>query len=436
VVLAMFAATISFAVSLWYSHSLLLPLDERALAILENSVPSIEHLAQARLSLKQIDSLAARSSPRGADDATANTQLQAARRELTSELQQYRSLPTSAEERRLLSELDAQLLRINDAAAASLAGAQVAAQPLMRAAALLARLERVNANEALSSAGEILVLRRRTALIATLLGLGSLGVAVAALLMALIVLRGQARLMDRHAALLTERGAELEAFSGRVAHDLRDPLGAIALGIQVAKKESQPAASPPRALQLVERQIRRMNDIIDDLLEFARAGASPSAKANADLQPVLNDVIETLRPKAAIAEAQLDLEPFDSVQVACTQAALSVVAGNLIGNAVKYIVDSPQAVRRIRVVVKRNGGRVRIEVIDNGPGLPSGAEQLIFEPFARLPETKQPGIGLGLATVKKLVEAYGGSVGVTSRSGEGSTFWVEIPMASARPLTH
>jgi signal transduction histidine kinase len=72
---------------------------------------------------------------------------------------------------------------------------------------------------------------------------------------------------------------------------------------------------------------------------------------------------------------------------------------------------------------------VRIEIEDNGPGIPPEAERRIFEPFQRLAGTRQPGFGLGLATVKKIVEAYHGCLGVRSCPGKGSIFWFELPMA-------
>ena len=231
--------------------------------------------------------------------------------------------------------------------------------------------------------------------------------------------------MNRHASVLAERGAELEAFSARVAHDLKGPLSAMVFTIQAAKGDITVRSGD--AFELMHRQVLRMNEIIEGLLEFARAGASATPHAHADLLVVLGDVIDTLRPKAAAAQAELSIDPFDPIQVACTSGALSSIASNLIDNAVKFIGESSQTNRCIRIMVKERGEMVRVEVADNGPGLPAGAEQLIFEPFRRLPGTRQPGIGLGLATVKKIVDAYRGRVGVTSRLGDGSTFWFEIP---------
>jgi signal transduction histidine kinase len=107
------------------------------------------------------------------------------------------------------------------------------------------------------------------------------------------------------------------------------------------------------------------------------------------------------------------------------------VLQNLMGNALKYVVEGQAPVRQVRLHVAERRGAVRVEVQDNGPGLPPGAEQVVFEPFIRLGRTKQPGSGLGLATVRRIVEGHGGRVGVQSEPGAGSCFWFEMPKAHA-----
>jgi signal transduction histidine kinase len=105
------------------------------------------------------------------------------------------------------------------------------------------------------------------------------------------------------------------------------------------------------------------------------------------------------------------------------------VLANLVGNAAKFIVEGSELPRRICVRVSEETHTARVEIEDNGPGIPSEAEQSIFEPFRRLHTTRQPGFGLGLATVKKIVEAYHGRLGVRSRPAKGSVFWFEMPKA-------
>jgi signal transduction histidine kinase len=85
--------------------------------------------------------------------------------------------------------------------------------------------------------------------------------------------------------------------------------------------------------------------------------------------------------------------------------------------------------RRVVVRVALRGGMARVEVVDTGPGIPPGAEHRIFEPYVR-GHTEGLGIGLGLATVKRLVLAHGGRLGVLPNEGRGCTFWVELPVAA------
>jgi signal transduction histidine kinase len=105
------------------------------------------------------------------------------------------------------------------------------------------------------------------------------------------------------------------------------------------------------------------------------------------------------------------------------------VLANLLGNAAKFVVEGSELPRRIAVRVHEEAHTAHVEVEDNGPGIPQEAEQRIFEPFRRLSTTRQAGFGLGLATVKKIVEAYHGQLGVRSRPAKGSVFWFELPKA-------
>ena len=109
------------------------------------------------------------------------------------------------------------------------------------------------------------------------------------------------------------------------------------------------------------------------------------------------------------------------------------VFGNVLGNAVKYIGAAPAGARHVHVRVIEENGQVRVEVEDTGPGIAPDAQDAIFEPYVRGPNTTQPGLGLGLATVKRIVEAHGGAVGVRSIVGKGSCFWFELPRAAAFP---
>jgi signal transduction histidine kinase len=96
-----------------------------------------------------------------------------------------------------------------------------------------------------------------------------------------------------------------------------------------------------------------------------------------------------------------------------------------------------QTIRRIDVRASGAGDRVRIEVADTGPGIPADFQNTIFEPFVRGPQESASGMGLGLATVKRLVKAHGGEITLRSTPGKGTTFCVDLPRAGryANPAT-
>jgi signal transduction histidine kinase len=119
------------------------------------------------------------------------------------------------------------------------------------------------------------------------------------------------------------------------------------------------------------------------------------------------------------------------VMVLCSPGILVSVLANLLRNAVKYIGEG--ADKRVTVRVLPNGESVRVEVEDNGPGLPAGLEEQVFEPYFRAPNNVKPGLGLGLATVKRFVLAHHGRVGVGRSPAHGCIFWFELPRAPGRP---
>jgi signal transduction histidine kinase len=143
---------------------------------------------------------------------------------------------------------------------------------------------------------------------------------------------------------------------------------------------------------------------------------------------VLEDVLALRRAEAAAAgieiESAFDVDCSSGDMVACSAGVLNSLLSNLIGNAIKHMGDSPR--RKISVRVLSRGEVVRVEVEDSGPGIPDGQRDLIFDPFVRGGSTGTPGIGLGLATVKRLVEGHGGQVGVEAAPRGGSLFWFEL----------
>jgi signal transduction histidine kinase len=280
-----------------------------------------------------------------------------------------------------------------------------------------------NAQEANALAGRINRLGRRS--IALALGLDALSV-VLTIIAALLVLR----FLRRYARLVEQRAEELELFASRVAHDILSPLGAASLALSYLTSKDE--IDDPRARKMLAlglRGIERTRVIADDLLEFASAGARPDPTARAEVRAIVAAVVEEARPLADERQIVLVIDGVAVGSVCCSRGILSSLVSNLVRNAVKYVGAGPGKVVRVRVRIA--GGFTRIEVEDNGPGLPPRMELAVFEPYVRGPDNQQPGIGLGLATVKRITEAHGGRVAVRSTPGFGCCFAIELPSAAA-----
>jgi signal transduction histidine kinase len=135
-----------------------------------------------------------------------------------------------------------------------------------------------------------------------------------------------------------------------------------------------------------------------------------------------------LAPELERAGIELKIEPLAAVFVACSAGVYMSLLGNLVRNAIKYMGNSGPE-RRITVRVTQRANTVRTEVLDTGPGIPSELHPSLFEPYFRGATRGEAGLGLGLATVRKLALGHGGAVGLASELGHGSAFWFDLPLA-------
>lgn len=242
-------------------------------------------------------------------------------------------------------------------------------------------------------------------------------------------LAGQRAVSQAYTAAVESRAEELEQFAGRVAHDIRGPLGTAKMAAQIAQRQPS-AEGAAAAFQRILRSISRADAITTALLDFARSGAKPDPGARSEPKLVITDLLAGLSDEAVAAGIELESGPIPPVYVACSTGVYLSLLGNLLRNALKYMGNSK--VRRVTVRVTAAGEFVRTEIQDTGPGIPSEALPSLFQPYFRASKRAAEGIGLGLSTVSKLVENHGGRVGVKSEVGVGSTFWFELP-AAGRP---
>ncbi len=256
---------------------------------------------------------------------------------------------------------------------------------------------------------------------------GALGLAALDLFLILITTWAVATIIRRQRLLDLAHESEMDLFARRVAHDVLSPLQAIQLSA-----ESVAGSEDPRVRKVAVHctaAVHRSREVVDALLEFARAGAKPNPDEACAVEPLLSGLMGELRPQARAAGIDLQLDCASPGSAACPSGVLVVIVTNLVRNAIRYMGDGPE--RQIVVRARRRPRTVRIAVEDTGPGLPPDFAARAFEPYVRGPGATGPGLGLGLATVRRLATACGGATGVRPRPRRGSTFWVVLPRRPA-----
>ncbi len=224
-------------------------------------------------------------------------------------------------------------------------------------------------------------------------------------------------------------------FFGMAAHDLRNPLGFISgtcnlLGAGVLGELSDDQQELVKQMQLAGDEMLRM---IDDLLEASamEAGRLEIRKTPTGIAELLVQLKHRMALQAERKGIVLEVVAGPSLgEVEMDGARIQQVLANLVGNAVKF---APSGSRVEVSVANTHGGMVEFSIEDQGPGIPEGEQQSLFNAFARgsvLATAGEKSTGLGLAICKRIVDEHHGELGVESRVGAGSRFWFRLPCAS------
>jgi two-component system osmolarity sensor histidine kinase EnvZ len=199
-----------------------------------------------------------------------------------------------------------------------------------------------------------------------------------------------------------------------VSHDLRTPLARMRLAL--ALLEEKPT---PKLIARLEQDIEEMDRLIGQVLDLAR-GMEREAAAEIDLPALLTD----LAAGTPDGRVRVRVAP-QACQVQAPPSALRRVLGNLLDNALRYGGDQP-----VELLAEQVGSKVRVGVLDRGPGIPAEQMNAVFQPFHRVETSRSPstgGAGLGLAIVRQLAETHGWQVEIGPRSEGGLEAWLTLP---------
>jgi len=212
-----------------------------------------------------------------------------------------------------------------------------------------------------------------------------------------------------------------EGLLGVVAHDLRSPLNSIGWATRAVRLKP----SDLRPLDFADRAARRMEHLIQDLLDASRLDADealPMSLACEPIAAIVEEAVAFARVNGAAKSIVFSAEPLPGVQVQCDRARLLQALGNLLDNAVKF---SPEG-GRVAVTTTSLGALVRIEVRDSGPGIKPEQQAMVFR--RHWTEDKaRTGAGLGLFIAQGIVRAHGGRLWLHSEPGHGTSFFLTLP---------
>ena len=248
------------------------------------------------------------------------------------------------------------------------------------------------------------------------------------------------QLEDHERALAAERAQLIrdleqanrvkDEFLAMLSHELRTPLNAVLGWTRILRRGSVPPERTSTILDTIERNAAAQMQIIEELLDLSSmsAGSLRLNIAPVDLRDLIGGAVETIRPAADAKSITLDVSIGITVGALAGDAArLRQVLWNLLANAVKFT----PAGGRIQVIAREGPADLEISVKDSGPGIEPSVLPHVFEPFRRgesLSTRTVGGLGLGLAIVRHIVEAHGGTVTADSDgAGKGSVFVVRVP---------
>ncbi|PPC94178.1 MAG: hypothetical protein CTY33_05120 [Methylotenera sp.] len=241
--------------------------------------------------------------------------------------------------------------------------------------------------------------------------------------------------LKQYSEKMREQGQKKDEFLAMLAHELRNPLAPISASAELLDLGLLNEARIKKTSGIIKRQVNHLIGLVDDLLDVSRVtrGLISLEKTSFDAKKILNDAVEQVRPLIEARHHLLTVHyPNESVNITGDLKRLVQVVTNLLTNAAKYTAEGGEIFLNLDV----EGGRIKIEVTDNGVGMEPHLQAIAFELFvqaARTSDRSQGGLGIGLALAKSIVELHNGSIAVNSEGvGMGSRFTVLLPTSSEK----
>jgi PAS domain S-box-containing protein len=217
-----------------------------------------------------------------------------------------------------------------------------------------------------------------------------------------------------------------------VAHELGGPLMVLDNALEILETDFPRLTEEEHehVMGTARRTVRRMQTLMEDLLNAGtiQSGRFVVAPRKTELRGIISDALDIAGPMMDSRGQRLEIDmPADAPQVLADHRYARQVLTNLLANASKYTPEHSL----IRLVVRPESSMVRISVEDNGPGIAAEQQAGLFERFYRVRSNADaPGVGLGLAIAKGIVEAHGGNIGIDSELGSGTSVWFTLPNAA------
>lgn len=225
---------------------------------------------------------------------------------------------------------------------------------------------------------------------------------------------------------LSQSNEQLAHFAGQIGHDLRNPLMAVSGFLELATDSPEMVNAPFAATVIAraESAASRMAIMITDLLTFAQAGGSQPRREQIDLQVLVNSVVEDLH--SALEETGAKVVVDAPVRLLGDPTLLRALLQNLVANAIKFSAAAGET-PLVEIRAQEISAGWRLTVDDNGPGIAPDQRERVFDLMDRGTAHAVSGLGIGLSTCRRIVQAHGGRIGIEDSVLGGASVWVVLP---------